>query len=604
MAQRRPKWVQKYGTFWQSSSDPASIEMACIRKGGRWTSKATGEQIGDGLFAHYRNLMSILWPEDEHNRWSDLILTGILENTVTAVLGPKSSGKTHTCAKFALIDYWAFPDKTTIIMSSTDVRGLELRVWGDVKNLFRRAVDRCEWLAGKVVDSKHAITTDDVQDEDVRDLRNAIICIPCLSSNGSYVGLGRYSGIKNKRVRLIADEASFMHGSFLDATTNLDGNPDWKAVFLGNPIDPYDPLGKASEPKTGWSSLPEPVKTTTWRSRFLNGITINLVGTDSPNFDFPQDQPPRYPYLINSRSIASVVEFYGKESQQYYSQCKGVMKTGLLARRVVTRELCEQFHASDDVAWEGGERIKIGAVDAAYGSIGGDRCIFIMAEFGKTVDGHVCISFSKPALVPVAVAGEGQPEDQIARWVKNECEVNGVLAQNLFFDATGRGSLGTAFARIWSAQVNPVEFGGAPTPRPVSMDLYVHDHHLKLRRLKLANEHYSKFVTEMWFSVRYAIEADQVRNLCPEIIEEGCQREWKIVRGDRIEIESKVEMKERVGRSPDIFDAAVTAMEGARRRGFVIAKLSNSEHTVDVAWLEDLKERQKQFRRRGELTYS
>lgn len=604
MALRRPKFIEKYGVMWHATDDSVAIEFSCIRKGGRWLDRGTGEMAGAGLFEHYRNAIGLLWPEDEHNRWSDLILRSVLDNTVTTVLGPKSSGKTHTCAKFALVDYWVFPEFTTIIMSSTDVRGLELRVWGDVKNLFRRATERFDWLAGKVVDSKHAITTDDVQDEDVRDLRNAIICIPCLSSNGAYVGLGRYSGIKNKRVRLIADEASFMHGSFLDATTNLDGNPDWKAVFLGNPIDPYDPLGKAAEPKDGWMSLPEPVKTTTWRSRFLGGITINLVGTDSPNFDFPQDQPPRYPYLINSRSIASVVEFYGKESHQYYSQCKGVMKTGLLARRVITRELCEQFHASDDVIWEGGERVKIGAVDAAYGNIGGDRCIFVIAEFGKTVDGHTCISFGKPMLVPVAVGGAGSPEDQIASWVKNECEVNGVLAQNLFFDATGRGSLGTAFARLWSAQVNPVEFGGSPTTRPVSLDLYVHDHQLKLRRLKLANEHYSKYVTELWFSVRYAIEAAQVRNLSPEIIEEGCQREWKIVRGDRIEIESKVEMKERVGRSPDIFDAAATAVEGARRRGFAISKLSNSEHVVDLAWLEDMRDKQKQFRRKSALVYS
>jgi len=51
-------------------------------------------------------------------------------------------------------------------------------------------------------------------------------------------------------------------------------------------------------------------------------------------------------------------------------------------------------------------------------------------------------------------------------------------------------------------------------------------------------------------------------------------REWKEVAGGRIEVETKDETKERMGKSPDLFDQLVTAIEGARRRGFQITKLA------------------------------
>jgi len=57
----------------------------------------------------------------------------------------------------------------------------------------------------------------------------------------------------------------------------------------------------------------------------------------------------------------------------------------------------------------------------------------------------------------------------------------------------------------------------------VRFDLYVPDGKHG-RRLKMCHEHYSKFVTEMWFSVREIIESDQMRNLARAVAEEGQSR--------------------------------------------------------------------------------
>lgn len=559
-----------------------------IKQGDVWLKSK-----GSSSFFHYKEMERLLWPEDSENKWSDLILKEILENKFTAVIGPGSSGKTYSAAKFSLIDFFVHPTDTLFLISSTDVRGLELRVYGALKSLWVRAKERWDDCPGNIIDYLHAISTDDIG-EKVRDLRRGIICIPCLSSSGSYKGLGKWIGVKQKRVRLIADECQVMHDTFLEAIPNLNTNADFKAVFLGNPLGTGDPLDKVSEPVCGWSSHPQPQKTCTWKTRFNEGICVQLVGTDSPNHDEPKSKRPRYPYIISQRMIDEVVAFYGKHSAQYYSQCLGIRVTGLVERKIITRALCEQFHAFDDCVWLGEPTTKIYGIDAAYG---GDRCVGLVAEFGLDIQRKMVIAISQPQLIPVVPRIGSIPEDQIAAFVRDQCDTLGIPATNVFYDATGRGSLGTSFARLWSADVNPIEFGGSATSRPVRNDLYIRDPRTNERRLKLSHEHYSKAVSEFWFAIRYTIETGQMRTLPQEICDEASQREWIETPGNKIDVEKKLDMRKRVGRSPDLTDALAVCIEGARRKGFVIAKLENTDSVeFDQNWKHDLRLKAREWR--------
>lgn len=574
----------KYGCRFSDNALPLDIEFAMIRKGEAWL-----QSQGRSLFYHYREAQKIIWPDEDHHRWSDLILEEILKNDITVLLGAKDSGKTRGMCKFGLTDYFCFPDDTLIIVSSTDIRSLEGRVWGDIKGMFAKAKELHEWLPGVVLDSKHAICTDDLDDEAVlaRDMRKGILCIPCKTSSGGQTNISAYVGMKQRRRRYLADEFQFMSQSMYDSLGNANSG-NFKMVCAGNPIGQGDPLDIISEPKGGWESMPEPEKTATWdNEKFLRSRTVNLVGTDSPNFDYPADQPNRFWYLTNRDSIARTVAGYGADSHQFYSQCKGVRKSGLNARRVITQELCKKFNAFGDCTWEG-DTIKVCAVDAAYGSVGGDRAIGGHIEFGKCLDGQFRIFIHPQVMIPVSVKrSDMSPEDQIATWSKNYCISYDIPPENYFYDSTGRGSLGPALARIWSASVNPVEFGGAPTGRPVSLDTYTEDKNIHGRRLKRCDEHYRKFVTELWWSSRLVIESDQMRGLSQECCREGCMREWKEVAGGKIEVEAKQETKERMGRSPDLYDQLVTAIEGARRLGFQIAKLGvKKEGPKKPDWLD------------------
>jgi hypothetical protein len=519
-----------------------------------------------------------------------------------------NSGKTHGMTKFGLCDYWCFPEETLIIISSTTIASLEGRVWGDLKSMFQKAKDRFPFLAGNVLDSKRAICTDEIDEEDprARDMRKGLLCVACKTSSGTDTNISSYVGMKQKRRRLLADEMQFMSNAMFNSLANLNSG-DFKLVAAGNPIGQNDPLDQLSEPVGGWDSLGEITKTTVWKNKlFLNSKTVALIGTDSPNFDPPYKpgDKPRYPYLIHQDSIDRVVAGYGKDSIQYWSQCVGMRRSGLGFIRVLTSEICDQGKAFEPAIWQGKPTTKVFAVDSAYGGTGGDRCIAGHVEFGEDVNGRIIIGCSPPQLVPVSVKNPLPPEDQIAIWCKTYCENRGIPASHCYHDATGRGSLGTAFARLWSNQVNPVEFGGSPTKRIVSLDMFILDLATGRRRNMRCDEQYVNFVSELWYSLRFAIESSQIRDLPRDCAEEGCLRLlMPLKNGNKIQVEPKDEMKKRIGRSPDKMDWLVTCLEGCRRLGFQISKMGGTSEggCSDFDWLHDMRKERRELLKKGEL---
>jgi hypothetical protein len=571
--------MKKYNLIWPEQTSPIHIEFYFISRG--WDAcKNSGTNLPD----HYKQGMQIIWPHIDWHRWTELCNNEIRrpDAKVTTIMGAGSTGKTCISGAEYLMEYYASPNDTLVLISSTDLSSLEGRVWGEIKMLHELALEKFPWLPGYLLDSKHCITTDRLERDEyeeqssTRDLRKGVMCIPTVQGSKN-VGLGKWIGRKQKRMRLVADDVTAMSPNFLSAFANLNNNIDFQAIVLGNPNDILDPLGIAAEPKDGWSGHLEPTKTSVWDTKFYNGRCINLVGLDSPNFDFPADGKERYPYLVSRRKINETLSAFSKDSYEYFSQCVGVMKISQMSRRVITRDLCRQFKANENAIWSGqGVRIKLAALDAAYG---GDRCIGGHAEFGECLDGKKRLQFYPTHTVQSKI-NTGEPmaeEDSISEFEKSYCESNQVLPDHFYHDSTGRGSLGTSLSRVWSSACNPVEFGGSPTKRPVTMDTWITDKTTGIRRLKTCEEHYSKFVTELYYSLRLAIEADQIRGLPEDVMDELCMRQWDRVAGDKIEVESKLEMKKRIRKSPDLADWSVIVLEGARRLGFEISRLENGK---------------------------
>jgi len=586
--------IEKYGAVWRKGESDVQIEKAAIRRGGRWIGKK-GQQCGAGLYEHYLNLQKLYWPNKKWHRWNELLLRTFVENRIIGILGPASSGKTREASDYALTVYSIWPNETTVMVSSTEMRSLELRIWGETKKSWAAAKARFPDFPGCAIGSRLMITTD-AKDDLVRDFRNGIVGIPCVSG-GNFVGISKYVGLKNTRVILVADEAQFLPRGFLDSISNLNKNAGFQCIGLGNPKDRTDALGLICEPADsigGWDGRDQTEKTTTWPTRFEGGVAVQLVGTDSPNFDVPEDAPVPFPFLITRKAIASDIQFYGRESLQFTMMNLGMMPADSTSRRVITRSLCQQFHAMDEVIWGSTTPKKLAGLDAAYGSTGGDRCILTFLSMAYDSRGVQTLAFEEPPMVvPVSSKLGLSPEDQIAEFVMKACITRSMGPEDVFYDSTGRGTLGTAFARLWSPHVNPVEFGGKPSSRPVSLDIR-----------KLCKDYYSKFVTELWYSVRYAIESGQIRGLPEAVMLEGCMREWTIVAGNKIEVESKDKTKLRMGRSPDLFDSFVVAVEGARRRGFQIQRLAGLSRQNNENWLNQLRDKQRLIRKAKELNYA
>lgn len=597
-----PDTFERYGALWPTDCDPLMVEFCCIQKGGQWKTRH-GITCGLGLFEHYKRAQSLLWPEDDHHRWSDLILATILEERLTVIMGSRDSSKTRSVSKWALVDYMCFPNDTLVLMTSTNIRGLEMRVWGDIKDLHERAKQRFPDLPGNVVDAKHGIFSDDLGgDDDVRDMRRGIIGIPCIGSQGEFLGMALkdFAGIKQKRRRLVGDELQYIPVDYLKVLDSLDKG-DFHGCFLGNPIaDNGKALDTVSEPKEGWSSQVEVNKTTVWSNKY-NGKTINLVGIDSPNFD--KDKPKTYTYLLDQGDLDRVAARPGgRDSLEWWSQIMGVRKAGAVSNRVLTEEMIELNGGYGPCIWSTGPTLKIYAVDAGYG---GDDCVRTYIECGEEVGGTQVILFGEQKVIPVLLSSKTSAEDQIALFAKSDCAALGVPDAHVFIEAGMRATLAVSFARIMSSAINAINFGGPATQRPVSSDLFVLDEKTQQRRPKTCYEHYSKFVTELAFSVRAVVECKQARNFPREAAKEFSKRIWEFVSGDRYELETKDDYKLRTGgKSPNFSDSTMIAVEGARRLGFVIQNIPDGpDKSINDDYLRLELQKYNQQQKKRSLTY-
>jgi hypothetical protein len=559
------------------SMNALDVHFFFINKGDEWL-----KHQGRSLFYHFREAFSLLWPQDKHNRWSDLILKSFCEHEVTVLLGSADSGKTWTMSKIALVDYWSQPDKTLWLISTTEGRGSELRIWGATKDLFNQAKTRHPNLAGKPLDYLKTITTDSLDDEKelARSLRRGLIIVPC-KTGGLSSGLAPFIGIKAPRLRHAGDELAVMTDSFLNAYSNWYGKSDFKGIMSGNFMETDDPLGIASEPEDGWDSFHDTGKTQEWTGKFYNAHVVALDGRDSPNFDLP---PNQYDFLIGEKKLNAIKKTYGTDSWQWWSQCVGKPVKGMDIWRVLSKDFAKQHHADEDIIWSGKPLTSLYALDPAYG--GGDRCVGRRLDFGEAVDKTIILRVGEPEIIPIARTSNLEPEEQIAIFVKNRLEQLGIPPQNCFYDSFGRGTLGFSFAKLFGATCPvPVDSGSQPTTRPVRFDLYIEELNNR-KRLKRCDEHYIKFITELWFSVRETIQAEQLRNLDAETLREGCSRKFTR-KNDKLEVEPKDDMKTRLGKSPDLFDNLAIGVEGARRLGFKIQRIGGDIKKSDQPdWLD------------------
>ena len=91
--------TERYNLKWRDQDD-LQIEMACVQKGGKWT--IAGKEYGEGMFYHFRKMQTLLWPDDDHHRWSGPDSENHLGKPNDGCAGSRDSSKTRTMSKYAL----------------------------------------------------------------------------------------------------------------------------------------------------------------------------------------------------------------------------------------------------------------------------------------------------------------------------------------------------------------------------------------------------------------------------------------------------------------------------------------------------------------------
>jgi hypothetical protein len=432
--------------------------------------------------------------------------------------------------------WWiAKPQASSVILTSTTAKMIRKRAWANIQQLHRG----CKGFPGNLVDSK--TTLQSVKGDD----KNAIFAIPVLEGTTSKA-VANIQGVHSSRILVIVDEATDTPEAAFEACSNLSkGCEEFQFLAIGNPHSHLDEHGRFSRPEDGWDSVG--VETQEWKTK--RGVCVRFDGMHSPNV---HDGTTTYPFLITSPQVQQAISFEGVSSPKFWKYTRGFWPDEGVVRTVLSESMCEKYNVGQQHTFIN-KAVTVAGLDPAFG---GDRCILRFARYGDLEGGAMGIQFTD--IMPIQTdASSSEPiHFQIAAKVKDACIMHGCEPRYLAVDSTGEGGgLCDILHKEWSNQIRRVEFGGRASDLPVSE-----------QDSRISHEAYANRVTELWFSVREWVMANQIGGLDDPTIIEFCSRLFDDQKR-KIVVERKVDMKARTNQSPDLADAAVLIVELARQLG-------------------------------------
>jgi hypothetical protein len=547
--------LNDYGLEWPEGTPQIVIEFKCFqlakekRKIGRVKS----------AFHHALNIIQLLWPDELVSIKRNHVLNTYFLDTLydlckfehLAITGPASSGKTYTSAVFILINFYSAPDQTSCLVSTTARQDAERRVWGDIKKLHRGAKFTENMLPeiGEIIEYAGCIVYNPAKiankDFNVRDFRHGIMVVPTGGDSSGEEALNKIMGTKNQNVIWMVDEGPAMPADIMSPRANLEANPSFMFVMVGNAQYKTDPHGRACEPKEGWSSINPSMKR--WRGKTLN--VLFLHGEKSPNDLYDSKallkSELQYPKLSNRFMREAIAEFagngdieYGLNTQHYWRFAIGFWM-GSDEQQTVLSEGYIKMHKADapPEPW-GINRVRFfGGFDPGF-TAGGDANSVMFISFGFTMKGKPQIVFETDSI-------------EIRPAVTDRKEYASAVADEVVKQARDK------------RDTDPQDFGGdISSDGGITFDAISKEWGLTGFQLLSSLEassmaKYANRVTQYWMGLRDLIATGIVRGFninskyAKDLFERRYTSEQKMFK-----VEKKKDMKKRIGRSPDNGDAA------------------------------------------------
>lgn len=518
-------------------------------------------------YIHLLNIVRKLWPtsidiykDTKYGRIYNTYFLDVIRACCTfqhvGFTGPASCAKTFGASVYNLVMYYSEPNGTLGMISTTSGGASERRIWADIQRLHREAkfAENNIEPIGEVVSYLKCLVFDyekstEQSDRNTRDMRNSIQVIPIAQDSKGDEALNTIMGSKNKRVIWTIDEMPAMNDGVDRPCANLESNPFFQSIILGNAQYKTDAHGLACEPKDDWGSV-DSTKSSRWISKtgrkiyFFHGecgpnddekIQLNEIKTKN---DFP------FPYLSN-KLVREAVAFergrgdteLGKQTIDYIRFCIGFWAGDSATSRVLSEQFVKRFAADErQELWGHGSRRTFAGFDPAFTS-GGDACSLTFAEYGLDISGEPQIAFETQSLeIRPAVSDREEYELLVAKEVVKECRKRKVTPTDFCLDISNDGGK--------MLQAIQDEWGLRGQKAYSSNE-------------KSSDERYDNKVTQYWFSVPDLLGSGKCRgfNLASNYFKDLSQRMYSATTKNSVAVEKKKEMKKRIRRSPDNGDS-------------------------------------------------
>lgn len=551
---------------------PLQIELKCYRHHEFYVKEA---RLSTQRVFHFWNIVGILWGENNkkmqihRNPWTERMAEVIHRNPITnqefpntGISGCASSGKSMIGAAYALVNWMADPLNTMVLVTSTSLKESGKRIWGHVQRLWTFAPTGV-W-PGKMVASLHSVFTLDPKSGDKISDALGVFLIAGEKSREKDA-IAKLIGPKAKRVIFIADELPELSEAIVNAAFgNLNVNPFFQFIGLGNFKSWYDPFGQFVKPKSG--NLDE-VSEDVDEYETEMGFCLILDGFKSPNVRVRNE----WPGLYAPKDLENHKKLYGDNSAMFWRMCRSRPTPVGIDNVIYSESDFVAARVHEKVIWLTGFT-RVSGCDPSFTN-GGDRCIQWIGKHGQASDGKWVLEIESLKLLREDITKREKPRNfQIAELFRDNCVLAGVEPQHAALDATAAGAvLADIVAEVWSNKVLRVDFSGKPSNLRVAVS-----------NPKPAVDLYDRRVTELWYAGLEFLKAGQLKGLIDvELLREMKARRYESVKGAdglKAKVETKTDMKKRLNFSPDKADAYFVMLDLCRQRlGFMAAGVPGSK---------------------------
>lgn len=523
---------------------------------------------GQGRFQHTQQLTEMFMPKAfEWNDWSTSLVRMSCENSLVAVTGCGTSGKSTAFGLDAFWYYMAAPLETAVILVSTTLESAKKRIWKEVNRFYSAFSSKVGGYRDATIGSspRPYISPYRPDQRNKRDEAHGIYVSALQRKSDTDEEMEFIKGFHPRRIYVIADEMDSLreHGKALHRVFNenlASGTVEAKFAVLGNDPSLFNELGDIMQRVLG---KPLTVADKEWTS--VHGFAcMRLDAWDSPNI---RDNN-KWTGLIRQADIDRITA-KGMNTPGVWIQLRGLHPPEGAEDTVLSEAMFVRFNCREPVLWAGDVTMCV-LMDPAFG---GDNCTLRRMDYGLDVSGKMRVYFHAPIYLDIdAGSVDTPPEYQVAHGAMAFCKSQDVHPRNFIGDSTGTtGGAIAVMRREWSPEVNECSFAGAAS------DMIVSD-----ENPKPANEEYDRRVTELYFAFREFVQADMIRGLDNKTAAQFCSRHFEI-RARKYRLETKQEMKDRGLDSPDESDCTVTGIELLRRRGINASVMTPIKEGASVA---------------------